>query len=664
MTRQWTQASVSVLLTGALVGGVWLAGLHRGYVADRPRLLSGSAWLASNQVGQLTLLDGSSAEVAAQVQVAAPGERFDVVQHLATGYAVNRSTGTIRRVDGANFDVSPPASPLPRTGDGLRAFVDVDALYALDTARGILADADPVTLAARGASIPLATQISPQAAALDEAGRLWILDTATGGLVWIDRGQRHVRPGTAGAGGLLVLANGRPVVIDPVHAVATVLDPRTGEPRTRFGVDLRPDDQVQVSGSPHDDRVYLVAARGLLEICTLTVGHCTSAVPLGDGARADLGAAVETGGRLFIPDYTAGRVWIVDLGSFQVVAQPQILTPRTRFQLLTRDGVVFFNDPDSEKAGVIRLDGGVRPVAKYDPKDPSKGLTGVDPSPSARPPSSAPPTVVPSTPAGPTVDNPPSPTPNPKPSPTLEPPTVRIVVSTATPLAGDDVVLQANGRSGGPQPVRARWDFGDGGGADGTRTTHQWATARTYQVSVRATFADGRSAVAALSIRVGRPPVLTVRQPANGTVSGGGIACPPTCVRTFRPGDRVALTAQPAGGFVFFGWGGACRGTGACALTMTGDLTVSATFGRRFTLTVAEPTGGSVTGPGINCPGTCTATFNSGQRVTLTARPDGDSFLFWEGDCSGSKPTCTLTMNGNKSVAATFGFIDPCPPVC
>src|SRR2546430_5618785 len=60
-----------------------LLGASGGYPVERPHLLSGSAWLASWQVGQVTLLDGTSAEVAAQVQVGSAGSRLDVVQHGA-----------------------------------------------------------------------------------------------------------------------------------------------------------------------------------------------------------------------------------------------------------------------------------------------------------------------------------------------------------------------------------------------------------------------------------------------------------------------------------------------------------------------------------------------------------------------------------------------------
>src|SRR5436305_11045233 len=170
------RAAVGAGLVAALVGTALVAGAKGGFPATRPRLLSGAAWLASVQVGQLTLLDGSSAEVAAQVSVAAPGERLDVVQQAATGYAVNRSTGTIRRVDGATFAVTDPARPLPAAGDGLRAFAAPDTLYALDTRRGLLTGADPQTLTPRGTPVPLAASVSGQAAALDEQGHLWVLE--------------------------------------------------------------------------------------------------------------------------------------------------------------------------------------------------------------------------------------------------------------------------------------------------------------------------------------------------------------------------------------------------------------------------------------------------------------------------------------------------------
>jgi hypothetical protein len=566
---------VAGLTVAVLGGGLAYAGAG-GYPASRPNLLSGSAWLPSPKVGQLTLLDGSSAEVAAQVQVAHGGDAYEVVQQSATAYVVNHTGGTIRRVDGATFEVSPPATPLPGAGTGLHAYAGPDALYALDSGRGVLAFADPATLVTRGPTVPLAAQVDGQAAVLDGSGRLWVLDGSTGDLVWIDHGTRHTRRGVARPGSLLVLANGTPVVVDLAARTAGVLDPGSGGTHTSFGLDLRSGDQVQVSGSPHSPRLYVVAGRGVLDICDLDATGCGSAVPLGSG---ELGPPVETGGRLFVPDYDSGRVWIVDLGDHRVVAQPQVLDPRTRFQLITRDGVVFFNDPDSERAGVIRLDGGVRPVAKYDPEDPGKGLTD-QPGTDRQPP------PVPSDGGSPdAASSPPS-----TPTPGRDTVGVRIVASTSAAQTGQDVTLKVVG-TGRAVPKSARWSLGDGQAGTGLVVTHRWGTAQTYQISVTATFPDGRTATATLPMRVAnRSPRLTVTVGGGGSVSGAGIACPPTCDTTTAPGAAVTLTATPAAGLVLTGWGGACSGTGAtCTVTMSADRAVSATFGTPVPVVLPAP---------------------------------------------------------------------------
>jgi hypothetical protein len=395
---------------------------------------------------------------------------------------------------------------------------------------------------------------------------------------------------TPGAG-VLVIANGAPVVVDQARRTAELLDPHDAGARAILNLDLRPGDRLQVGGSPHSSRLYLVASRGVLDICDLTATTCGSALPLGGTDGGDLGAPVETGGRLFVPDYGSGKVWIVDLQQARVLAQPKILDPKTRFQLLTRDGVVFYNDPNSEHAGVIRLDGGVSPVAKYDPGDPDKGLTGstgapekprqppADPppdnNPSPQPPSGPPPPPPPSIPSPPSGPSQPDPG-----TPPGQQPTVQISVSKPTALVGEDVTLKVVG-TGKQQPVSARWNFGDNTPyGTGTTVGHHWDTAKTFQVSVTATFAGGHTATASLPFPVtAKRPVLTVAAAAGGTVSGGGIACPPTCKATLDPGQSVTLTAKPDAGSTFTGWSGGCTGGATtCTLTMTADATVTATF--------------------------------------------------------------------------------------
>jgi len=78
-----------------------------------------------------------------------------------------------------------------------------------------------------------------------------------------------------------------------------------------------------------------------------------------------------------------------------------------------------------------------------------------------------------------------------------------------------------------------------------------------------------------------------------------------------------------------------------------------------FTLNVTEAGGGTgivaSNPPGINCPTTCSATFQPASQVTLTATPDtGFTFAGWTGACTGSG-SCNVNADSGGSVTATFG---------
>lgn len=77
-----------------------------------------------------------------------------------------------------------------------------------------------------------------------------------------------------------------------------------------------------------------------------------------------------------------------------------------------------------------------------------------------------------------------------------------------------------------------------------------------------------------------------------------------------------------------------------------------------FTLDVALSGNGSgsvtSTPVGIDCPGNCSADFDDGVLVSLSAAPGTDqTFGGWSGACSGTGD-CTVTMDQARSVTATF----------
>ena len=154
---------------------------------------------------------------------------------------------------------------------------------------------------------------------------------------------------------------------------------------------------------------------------------------------------------------------------------------------------------------------------------------------------------------------------------------------------------------------------------------------------------------------------LTVTTPTHGTIAGTGITCGTggsDCTETYDFGTVVPLTATADAGSDFGGWTGACSGTGVCFVTMTAGRTVGATFAiQRYTLTVAAPAHGTITGTGITCGAggvDCTETYDYGTVVPLTATPDtGYRLRTWTGVCSGTSP-CSVTVDANKSVGGLF----------
>ena len=150
----------------------------------------------------------------------------------------------------------------------------------------------------------------------------------------------------------------------------------------------------------------------------------------------------------------------------------------------------------------------------------------------------------------------------------------------------------------------------------------------------------------------------------GGTVSSTptGIACGTTCAAAYPFGQTVTLTATAEANSTFNGWTGACTGTGTCVVSMTQSRMVTASFTlQQFTLSVTKAgagTGTVTSNPsGIACGSTCSAPFDAGTLVTLTATAAaGSTFAGWSGGgCTGTG-ACTVTINAAASVTATFNL--------
>src|SRR5437016_6405412 len=75
------------------------------------------------------------------------------------------------------------------------------------------------------------------------------------------------------------------------------------------------------------------------------------------------------------------------------------------------------------------------------------------------------------------------------------------------------------------------------------------------------------------------------------------------------------------------------------------------------TVTLKGTSTGTITSSpaGISCKPTCSGSFTAGTQVQLTAKAgSGAFFAGWSGACKGTAHTCTLTVNSNLAVTATF----------
>jgi len=190
----------------------------------------------------------------------------------------------------------------------------------------------------------------------------------------------------------------------------------------------------------------------------------------------------------------------------------------------------------------------------------------------------------------------------------------------------------------------------------------------TNQMSVSATQADLAPANNSASQTDNVLPVFTLTVSKLGTGSGtvsaqGGISCGNTCSAQYTSGKHVIVAQNADANSTFEGWGGACSGNVACAVTMTGDMIVTATFTRNPMLTVNFAGGGTGTvaaaDGSLTCSSTqpnCSASYGPGTSVSLQASPTGGStFTGWSGACSGKDPAqCSVTLNADATVTATF----------
>jgi hypothetical protein len=154
------------------------------------------------------------------------------------------------------------------------------------------------------------------------------------------------------------------------------------------------------------------------------------------------------------------------------------------------------------------------------------------------------------------------------------------------------------------------------------------------------------------------PFALTVKGPGSVSADVPGLLCTQTCTTTWNSGTQLNLTAVPGQGAKLVRWTGACRGAGACHVTVSQGTAASVLFApSTYRLSVGVAGLGTIRSSraGITCRPRCSAAFPSYTSLLLSAKPArGWHLSRWAGACHGKRSTCTLPMTADTSARAVF----------
>jgi len=150
----------------------------------------------------------------------------------------------------------------------------------------------------------------------------------------------------------------------------------------------------------------------------------------------------------------------------------------------------------------------------------------------------------------------------------------------------------------------------------------------------------------------------------TASVEGSGTVTPAGTISVDH-GSSLSFTLAPAAGHQVSAL--EVDGTDAGAViaytltNITSDHAIRAVFSElppvSYPLSVSTSGQGTVSShpDSIDCPEQCSADFAAGTVITLVASPAaGQSFAGWSGSCSSSSLSCAVSMNGPKTVNASF----------
>ncbi|MEV5957698.1 fibronectin type III domain-containing protein [Streptomyces sp. NPDC051987] len=328
---------------------------------------SDDAWLPTTGRGAVSLVNGAAGRTGVELDIpGAKGHELTVRQEASTVLVTDPVSGTVTRIDTDQLTAGPALS----IGHGTEVFPGRHVAYLVDYAAGTVTRIDPVSMRPTAAPYHVRGTLGRQAV-VDTKGTLWLPVLSDGTVLPVG----STGPGTAvqvggkGAADSLVmtLAGGTPVAVDQTSGQVMPVGRGGGQTIALPSGIAGSGADLLVPSSSDTTTVPMVANQGGTPALVLTdvKGGTSHPVPLGSDVGSDrLGAPVEAGSRVYVPDYTTGQALTYDLSSATLGGRVTVTGKPGQFDAEVVGDVAYFNSPGDTGAVAVGSDGTVHHVAK------------------------------------------------------------------------------------------------------------------------------------------------------------------------------------------------------------------------------------------------------------------------------------------------------------
>jgi hypothetical protein len=347
-----------VAMTSLVLVGVGVS--HSGF-----RFGSGFAWLGSNEKDQALLVNGVTGQGTNKVNLGGSG-RLQVQMFGDHAYVVQTGPDGQRilyRLDDANLGSGSQRG----VGSGQQIARSGDSAWLVDAEKGTVEPIDAEALTSQGA--PLAFR-PPILTATDDDGRLVVVELATASAYVVERSKVSDPIAVGEPGDVLQTSrvDDRPVVVNATrhhldlfeHGEASRID-LPGGPGT-----------LAIAPTGEGDVTLLRRDGNRAELITVNLDdRSVHTYPIDGGVGSGVTAPLSAPDAVFLVDSTAGTVTILDPASGRVRQRvPMNVGKGGKPDAFVKDGRLWVNDPDGERAVIIEGNGRSHDVDKYDKKVP------------------------------------------------------------------------------------------------------------------------------------------------------------------------------------------------------------------------------------------------------------------------------------------------------